>query len=260
LQPETAGTAPAFRRDHLAERLRKRMSNKDQLRTLEAELCSALIECKRQYGVSPDELRKRLTSIPSFLLLPDVEANELLDLDARASLFQASQRKRGQVEKARWERLDRKERRSAQKLADFLDSERMFPRQRPAEINTRLALYLIFVFEELLGERFPFSRSTGGGTPKGPAFRAVLAAMALAQARAPPYAHKSHKPNKAGLASIVEITRTKEFDQLLGQQGFRRTSNDVLGNSRSIALTVALARKRIVKARNRRRKKRVPTN
>jgi hypothetical protein len=204
--------------------------------------------------------RKRLTNIPPFLLLPDEEANELLDLDTRAVLLRASQGRWGEVEKAQWKRLDRTERRSAQKLGDFLDSERTFPRQRPAEINTRLALYLIFAIEELLGKEFPFSRPTDGGTPKGPAFRAVLAAMALVQARVKPYAGKSHRPNKAGLASIVEITRTKEFDHLLRQQGFHRTSNDVLRHSRSIALTVALARRNIVEARKKRRKKRTPTN
>ena len=192
-----------------------------------------------------DVLREGLTNIPPVLFLQDVESNELLDLGARASLLRASQGKWGEIESVQWEQLDRKERRSAQKLAAFLDSDRLFPKQRPAEIDTRLALYLIFWFEEILGKKVPFSRPTDGGSARGPAFRAVLYALLLAELRS----GKQPKPNAAGLAGIIETTRTKEFDDLMRLQGFERTSASAVEHGVSLALTVGLARKSIVEAR-----------
>ena len=233
------------------------MSNGDQAKTTEAKLRRALVECQTQYGISVEAAYKCLTNVPLALLLPDVEANELLDLDARASLLRLSQGRFSEPETAQWGQLDKKERRSAHKLAAFLDSARQFPRQRPSHINLPLALYLIFAFEALLGRNLPFSRPSSGGTPRGPAFTAVLAAIALTDARAEPYREHADSPklNRAGLADIIEITRTKEFDCLLRAQGFERTPASVLANGHSIALTIALARKRIVAARTRRRKK-----
>ena len=227
------------------------------LASTEQVLRRALDKCKEKYGVAADEAWNRLTKIPSALLLPDAGANVVLDLNARAALLRVSKIQWQEVETAHWKQLGKLERRSANKLAAFFDSERQFPRQRPYKINVRLALYFIFVFEELLGQRFPFSRPPSGGTPRGPAFEAVLAAMDFAHARSEPWANQT-KPSKlkgAGVASIVEIRRSKPFDKLLRQQGFRRTPLDVLEYGYSIALTVALARKQIVAARKKRSKK-----
>jgi hypothetical protein len=221
------------------------MPNKDNSRTIEKELCCALVECKEQYDIPVNVLREALTNIPPVLFLQDVESNELLDLNAQASLLRASQGRWGEIENAQWGQLDRKERRSAQKRAAFLDSDRLFAKQRPAEIDTRLALYLIFRFEEILGKKLPFSRPTDGGSARGPAFRAVFYALLLAELRS----GKQAKPNAAGLASIIETTRTKEFYDLMRLQGFERTSGSAVQNGMSLALTVALARKRAVDAR-----------
>jgi hypothetical protein len=233
------------------------MPNEDQARTIEAKLRRALVECQKRYGISVEAACKCLTDVPPVLLLPNDEANELLDLDARASLLRFSQGRFSEAETAQWDQFDKKERRSAHKVAAFLDSERQFPRQRPSHINLRLALYLIFAFEALLDRKLPFSRPSSGGAPRGPAFTAVMAAIALTQARAESYTEHadSSKLNRAGLADIIEITRTKEFHCLLRAQGFDRTPASVLANGHSIALTIALARKRIVAARTRRRKK-----
>jgi len=240
-------------------RSRWRMSCQDSLQTLESDLCRALDECHVQYGISIDEARNRLTNVPQALILPDDKADELLNLDL-AGLLRVSQGKPGgEVGPASWEQLNKKERRSAKKLAAYIGSARLFPRQRPSEINIPLALYLVFALEELFEKKLPLSRPASGGTPRGPAFRAVLAAMALAQARAEPYAGKPRRPSNVGLASIIEITKTNEFDHLLRQQGFERTSGCVFWHGNSIALTVALARKRIVDARKARRKKLAPT-
>ena len=150
------------------------------LASTEQVLRRALDKCKEKYGVAADEAWNRLTKIPSALLLPDAGANVVLDLNARAALLRVSQVQWQEVEAAHWKQLGKTERRSANKLAAFFDSERQFPRQRPNKINVRLVLYFIFVFEELLGRRFPFSRPASGGTPRGPAFDAVLAAMDFA--------------------------------------------------------------------------------
>jgi hypothetical protein len=69
----------------------------------------------------------------------------------------------------------------------------------------------------------------------------VLAALILAQARVEPKTTKSPKP--AGLASVIEITRTEEFDRLLRLQGLERTSAGVCNYGHSIVLTIGLARK-----------------
>jgi len=232
------------------------MPDEDHSKTIEKELCCALVECKEQYDIPVDVLREAVTNIPPVLLLPDFEANELLDLNAQASLLRASQGRWDEIENAEWGKFDRKERRSTQKLAAFLDADRLFPKQRPAEIDTRLAVYLIFRFEEILGKKLPFSRPTDGGSARGPAFKAVLYALLLAELRS----GKQPKPNAAGLASIIETTRTKEFDDLMRLQGFEQTSTSAVKNGRSLAVTIALARKRAVDARRTWGKSVVPTN
>jgi hypothetical protein len=233
-------------------RLRWRMSNESQSKAIEKELYCALVECEEQYDIPVDVLREALTNVPPVLFLSDVESNELLDLDAQASLPRARQGRWEETENAKWGQLDKKERRSAQKLAAFLDSDRSFPKQRPAEIDTRLALYLIFRFEEILGKKFPFSRPTDGGSARGPAFRAVLYALLLAELKS----GKQPNRNAAELASIIETTRTKQFDDLMRLQGFERTSLNAVQNGVSLALTVAMARKRTVDLRGTRGKKR----
>jgi len=222
------------------------MSDEGPSKTIEKELFCALVECKEQYDIPVDVLREGLTNIPPVLFLHDVDSNGLLDLDVQASLLRASQGRWDGIENSEWRQLDKKERRSARKLAAFLDSDRLFPKQRPAEIDTRLALYLIFRFEEILGKGVPFSRPTDGGSARGPAFRAVFYALLLAELRS----GKQAKPNAAGLASIIETTRTKEFDDLMRRQGFERTSASAVQHGVSLALTVALARKRTVNARS----------
>jgi len=196
------------------------MSNENQSKAIEKELYCALVECKEQYDIPVNVLREALTNVTPVLFLPDVESNELLDPDAQASLLRTRQRRWEEIENAKWGQLDKKERRSAQKLAAFLDSDRSFPKQRPAEIDTRLALYLIFRFEEILGKKLPFSRPTVGGSARGPAFRAVLYALLLAELKI----RQTPNRNAAGLASIIETTRTKQFDDLMRLQGFERTS------------------------------------
>src|SRR5262245_64679304 len=111
------------------------MPDEDHSKTIEKELCCALVECNEQYDIPVDVLREGLTNIPSVLFLQDVESNELLDLNAEASLLRASQGRWDEIENSKWGQLDRKEQRSAQKLAAFLDSDRLFPKQRPAEID-----------------------------------------------------------------------------------------------------------------------------
>jgi hypothetical protein len=126
-----------------------------------------------------------------------------------------------------------------------------FPQQRPAKIHYRVALYLLLAFEELLGRRLPFSRQFIGGLPGGAAFEALLAAIAIAQLRISVRSEGplAADPKPAAVRSLIEVTRSKAFNELLGAQGLDRSPLNALWNSHVLALTVGMARSREQKTR-----------
>src|SRR5262245_18433764 len=95
----------------------------------------------------------------------------VIEPDAKAMLLRTQQKRWGDIVGARWGDLSKPEKRSSNKLARFLGSGRTFIKQRPAQVDYGLAIFLIFTFEKLLGHpKIPISRSWRGGPPRGPAF------------------------------------------------------------------------------------------
>jgi hypothetical protein len=246
---------------------------------LAVALRQALDRCEKRYGISAEQTFDRLTDLPPLQLLvpatslppnPSLAAAAVLnpilsDRDAQASLLLAEQ-KLGpyianaqcaqqkappDIENARWTDLTKAEKRAAAKLADFLGKGRSFRRQRPSGIDYPLALYLIFTLEELLGRKAPYSRSPSddhlNGYPSGPAFDALLAALHLAQWRKAIRAGhpaKSALPSGQAVESIIKVTRSKEFDNLMNLQGLTRAPEYAVACARMLAHVIGLARSR----------------
>ena len=211
--------------------------------------------CERRYNISASEAFERLTKVPAILLLsrgdivdPQLSMQARLTSDAKATLLRAWQKNWGQIATARWDQLDKKERRSAKKFTALLDKQQFFPRQRPSKIDYRVALYLMFTFESLIGSKFPFSRPASGGNARGPAFEALRISIGLAQWRlcGSPFKTPEHfVPKPEALADFVRVTRTQSFRNLMRQRGLSRTPECVISSGEVFALTVADARKKM---------------
>jgi hypothetical protein len=130
-------------------------------------------------------------------------------------------------------------------------------RGRPREISYYLALYLIFVFKDILGGELPFSRPNSGGAPHGPAFEAVIAALAVAQWRlqqrvAVPLGYRLGRP---AVANLIEGMRTSAFKDQMNRHRLTQDPAYFIGQAASIAYMVQLARKSGVEAARARKKK-----
>jgi hypothetical protein len=220
---------------------------------LETELRHALARCQKEYDTSAEEAFARLSDIPTLLLVvpgfpPDpvsISDPQVVDNDGQAALLRAEQKRWGDIEGVQWDDLTKAEKRAAAKLANFLGKGRSFRRQRPSEIDYPLALYLIFTLEDLLGRKVPYSRPLLGGSPRGPAFDALLAALHLTQWRKAIRAGrpaKSARPSRQALESIIKVTRSKHFDNLLQIQWLTRNPANSVGSARTLAHTIGLAR------------------
>jgi len=237
------------------DRANLRHEIQSELAELETNLHRAVERCEKKYGIPATQLFQRLTELKA--LRPNAWEDDdgrlmlrILDPDTLALLLRVQQKNRlDKIGNSLWKDLTKREKRAAPKLGGFFGSNRSFPRQRPTKIDVKLALYLIFVIEKIIGRRFPFSRSATGDhdPPRGPAFDALLAALALAQRQAELSAGATKKPapNRTALENIVKIVRTRIFDNLLESQGFDRSSSGILANGDTIALTISLARKRL---------------
>jgi hypothetical protein len=216
---------------------------------------------KRSKKTFPPDAFDLITKLPPILLLqrgdivdPQLSMQTRLTPDAKATLLRAWQGRwgQGQIETARWDQLDKKERRAAKKFAALLDKQQFFPRQRPNEIDYRIALYLIFTLEGLLGKRLPVSRPTTGGSPRGPAFEALRISIGLAQWRlfgAPFNPPDIYVPKPEALVDLIRLTKPPGFDELMRQQGLSRTPECVISAGETLALTVAHARQLRVERR-----------
>jgi hypothetical protein len=156
---------------------------------LEADLHVALTKCATRYGIDAEKAFTVLTDLPKLLLSPVAPVTDVMQgvikPDVKAMLLRTQQKRWGEIEGARWGDLSKAEKRSSNKLAGFLGSGRTFIKQRPAQIDYGLAIFLIFTLEKLLGcPKIPISRSWRGGPPHGPAFKALLISLNLAQCRA----------------------------------------------------------------------------
>jgi hypothetical protein len=130
-------------------------------------------------------------------------------------------------------------------------------RGQPRKISYYLALYLIFVFKDILGGKLPFSRPNpdygrpkSGSGPHGPAFEAIAAALEVAQWRLQyrVVAPLGYRLGRSALASLIEVTRDQTFEHYQDPAHF-------ISGAASITLMVEQARKkRVVSARTRKKK------
>jgi hypothetical protein len=134
----------------------------------------------------------RLTEPPQSLQIPTgvrtEQANLLLNAivpfegDMAARMLRLNERQPDP--EATWKALTRAERKRARNLWDFaldagFDSA---PQGRPSVIDSALVLYCSRVIAEACGKpKFQFSRPMNGGSPRGPMWKTVMAALALAE-------------------------------------------------------------------------------
>jgi hypothetical protein len=220
---------------------------------LEGDLRTALAKCEAKYKINADHAFAALTNIPERLLsplkpLPEIWRQTIIDADAKAMLLRMDKNRWGQIENARWEDLSKAEKRSAMALAGFLGSGRTFIKQRPAEIDYGLAMFLIFTLEELLGRKVPFSRRFQDRLPCGPAFGALLASLKLAHCRATLRQPERSLPTNVeprALEEILRVTNRPALDQNLHRHGLRRSSACVAAEVHTLLLILGMSRKRM---------------
>jgi hypothetical protein len=221
-------------------------------------LCHALADCRVRNDQIP-QTAIRLTEPPESLQLPTLKqtecANALVrvavpfdgDMVARMLRREENQPDAG----ATWKALTPRERKRAKRLWAWaldagLDSA---PQGRPSVIDSALVLYCSRVIAEACGQpRLKLSRPPDGGAPYGPMWRALMAALPLAElflARAD--GNFSSKPRDRGdqqetIVDIVKTARTKEFRDYCRMQHLGPSSDDVVQHPATFRRALMLAR------------------
>jgi hypothetical protein len=159
-----------------------------------------------------------------------------------------------------WNALSHAERKRAKRLwAWALDTGLdTTPQGRPHEIDAALVIYCSRVVTEGCGQsHFKFSRPANGGAPGGPMWRALMAALPLAElflARAdgaPARGSQDTNTRTEAVADILKTARSKEFHAFCQESGIGADANDVAEHPATFRLAVAGARA----LRNRTRRK-----
>ena len=120
---------------------------------------------------------------------------------------------------ATWKDLTPAERKRAKRLKDWvLDASLdISPQGRPADVDGALVLYCARLIGEACRRPFRFSRPGDGDAPGGPMWRALIAALEIAQSHLmrveDPTAQASTQGSShaEAIAAIVKTTRTKRF-------------------------------------------------
>jgi hypothetical protein len=153
--------------------------------------------------------------------------------------------------KATWKALTRAERKRARRIWDWaLDpSLDTAPQGRPPKIDSTLVLYCARVLCEACGRsRFKFSRSWGDGIPGGPMWRALMAALPLAEcflARidgAIALAPREIGSHVETIVEIVKVARSKQFEKCCRQLGLGTGANDVAEHPATFRRALMLVR------------------
>jgi hypothetical protein len=201
----------------------------------------------------------RLTEPPESLSLPAPErteiANEVIgnlvgfDGDAAARMLRLNAGKPDLP--ATWTALNSSERKRAKLLwRSALDSSLdSTPQGRPSVIDTALVLYCSRVLTEACGrDRFEFSRSPMGGPPGGPMWRALMAALPLAElflARVDggsAFIPSKFSVHSETIAEIVKVDRSSAFKVLCRKKKLGRTAGDVAQHPASFRIAMMRGR------------------
>jgi hypothetical protein len=151
---------------------------------------------------------------------------------------------------AKWNALSRAERKRARRLYSWALGAGLDTTQkgRPYKIDPALVLYCARVVAEACGQsHFKFSRPPNGGAPRGPMWRAMMAALPLAQSflacSDAPRGESLAVNNRAeAVADIVTTARSKEFNARCRELLLGPRANDVAEQPASFRLALARAR------------------
>jgi hypothetical protein len=226
-------------------------------------LFRALLKCKllshRVLAQTMDRLGEPPTSLYLAPLSKAKLANEILkeivvfdsnsDGDVAARMLQSEQ----QDPALKWKTLSSAEKKRARRRWDGLLDVRFeaTPKGRPAEIDSALVVYCASIIAEACATPlFRFSRPAYGGKPDGPMFRALMAALPLAQSfliravgTAAPYPSEINDHPEA-VAEIVNVARSPEFRACCRELGIGTTARDVAEHPKIIRLALANARRK----------------
>jgi hypothetical protein len=151
---------------------------------------------------------------------------------------------------ATWKALTRTQRKRA-RLLWYWASDTGFGtarRGRPTEVDAALVLYSCHVIvEECGGAKFRFSRPATGGRPGGPMWRALIAALPLAESylaridgHNPPSLKIEHHIET--IAEIITASRTKQFAARCRELGFKENASDIAKHPDTYRHAVMIAR------------------
>jgi hypothetical protein len=239
-------------------------------------LFSALTECGIRYHRSRnpralDRIMARLIEPPETLQIPTPAHTELVnsflktavpfDGDIAARMLRLDDGP--PYSDATWDGLSRAERKRARRLWTWamdagLDTT---PQGRPHKVDVALVLYCARVVTEGCGQsHFKFSRPADGGAPDGPMWRALMAALPLAElflARAdgaPPRPPREIRKRAEAVADIITTARSKEFNARCRELRLGPSANDIAEHPAIFRLALTLARA-LRNLRNRARRK-----
>jgi hypothetical protein len=226
-------------------------------------LFRALTECGRRYCRirNPRVLAQaigRLTEPPKSLQMPTPGrtelANSLLtavvpcDGDTAAYMLRLDEEMLDSD--AKWSALSRAERKRAKRLWCWaLDTSLdISPQGRPHKIDPALVLYCARVIAEGCGKpHLTISRSYEGSPPRGPMWRALIAALPLAQTFLASGCMQVHGAQEARvhaetIADILKTARSERFKARCQDLGLSTSANDVADRPGSFRYALARAR------------------
>jgi len=226
-------------------------------------LFDALSECGNRYHHIRNHrvlwrTLARLSEPPVSLQIPAPERTELanwvltaivpFDGDLAALMLHLDEGKPDP--NAKWSTLSSSKRKRAKRLWNWaldasLDTS---PQGRPHKIDPALVLYCERVVAEGCGQsQLKFSRPAEGGLPRGPMWRALMAALPLAQSflacvdvpagEAEPISNHSE-----AVAHILKTARSKEFHRCCRDWGIGSSAEDVARRPASDRLALANAK------------------
>jgi hypothetical protein len=223
-------------------------------------LCRALAELR----LSNRQILRtasRLTEPPESLSLPapgrTKAANELInkgvgfdgDMAARVLRLGEGQHDPG----ATWAALTPAERKRAKRGWDWVCDAGLdvAPQGRSTKVDSALILYCMRVLAEAEGcgnSRFRFSRPTDGGAPSGPMWRALMAALPLAESylasvEGLPGSPRQIDLNAETVADVATTARSKSFAKLSEQLKLGQGSNDVANQPGTFRYALSIARR-----------------